>query len=93
MMCLSSLGYRFLFCDSRGLRFLGVAASVVAPFLDWRSVMNCENYFCLYQNDGQCTLDSIEIDINGSCATCIYVDIQEDELRSLKQKQLDSLEE
>ncbi len=91
-MC-SNAFYIDWFGDYRGLRFLGVAASVVAPFLDWRITVNCENCFCVYEENGKCTLDSIEIDINGSCTACVYVDIQEDVLNSLKKQLLESWEE
>lgn len=29
--------------------------------------MECENYFCVYQKDGKCILDSISLDTQGSC--------------------------
>ena len=34
--------------------------------------MKCENYFCVYQDNGKCILDEINIDIMGQCDSCIY---------------------
>lgn len=48
--------------------------------------MNCENYFCIYQEKGCCTLENIELDILGQCKECIYVDIDEEELKKKKHK-------
>ena len=48
--------------------------------------MNCENYFCIYQNKGVCLLDSIELDIQWQCKECIYLDIDEEDLQLLKSK-------
>ena len=33
--------------------------------------MLCENIFCIYEKDGMCILDEIEIDISGQCTCCI----------------------
>lgn len=46
--------------------------------------MKCENIFCVYQNDGICILDSIEIDITGQCSNCMYTDIPEKDLDKYK---------
>ena len=47
--------------------------------------MNYENYLCIYENDGQCILDEIELDV-GLCKECIYVDISNNDLEQKKQK-------
>lgn len=49
--------------------------------------MNCENSFCVYQEDGICVLREIELDIQGQCKDCIYVDIEEESLQKVKQIQ------
>lgn len=54
--------------------------------------MKCENLFCIYEKDGDCILDNIELDISGSCQNCIYVDIPENLLETLKTSCLENLE-
>ncbi len=46
--------------------------------------MKCENYFCVYQDNGKCILDEINIDIMGQCDSCIYIDIPKFELEKYK---------
>ena len=46
--------------------------------------MKCENYFCIYQKNGECVFDSIEIDIQGSCKDCIYINVDEEKLQLYK---------
>lgn len=53
--------------------------------------MNCENYFCIYEKDGVCILDNIELDLLGQCKECIYVDIDPDLLKKKKQKAINKL--
>lgn len=54
--------------------------------------MKCENVYCLYNNEDFCILNdkSLELDIQGKCVSCIYVNIDSDELKRLKNKQLES---
>ena len=54
--------------------------------------MKCENLFCIYEKDGNCTIDNVELDISGSCQNCIYVDIPENLLETLKISCLENLE-
>ena len=46
--------------------------------------MNCENKFCIYQNEGKCMLNRVDIDSLGMCADCIYPDIDEKVLNQAK---------
>ena len=46
--------------------------------------MNCENKFCIYQNEGKCMLNKVDIDSLGMCADCIYPDIDEKVLNQAK---------
>ena len=55
--------------------------------------MECENFFCVYQEDDKCTLDRISVDIVGHCLDCIYIDIKPELLKELKKKQLERLSE
>lgn len=48
--------------------------------------MKCENYLCIYENDGYCLLKSIELDVMGQCKECIYISIEEENLDKLKTK-------
>lgn len=50
--------------------------------------MQCENKFCLYQEDGECQVSEIELDISGMCKTCVYVDITEKQLSKMKDEHL-----
>lgn len=49
--------------------------------------MKCENQFCLYCEENSCILEEISLDISGSCAECIYIDIDEKLLKQLKNKE------
>ena len=42
--------------------------------------MRCENVFCIYWDKNCCCLDEISLDSQGSCESCIYVEIEEDVL-------------
>lgn len=46
--------------------------------------MFCENEFCIYQENRQCILDKISLDIQGRCKECIYIDIDEINLQNFK---------
>lgn len=46
--------------------------------------MKCENYFCVYEKDCKCILDSISLDVQGSCLSCVYVNIDDDILQRQK---------
>lgn len=46
--------------------------------------MEGENCFCVYQENGKCLLDKINIDITGQCECCIYIDIPKPELDNYK---------
>ena len=50
--------------------------------------MQCENLFCIYWAENECVLDDITLDIKGICQSCIYVNIQESDLRSCRYKKL-----
>ena len=50
--------------------------------------LTCENEFCIYQKQGICILESVELDIQGSCLDCIYVNVEKTTLKKLKEKQL-----
>lgn len=52
---------------------------------------SCENEFCIYQKQGNCILDNIQLDKQGCCLDCIYIDIEENELNKFKEKPLGEL--
>ncbi len=54
--------------------------------------LSCQNEFCVYQNRGNCVLENIQLDIQGNCMECIYVNINEKILNTLKEKHLKKLE-
>ncbi|MBR3300231.1 MAG: hypothetical protein IKI68_01975 [Clostridia bacterium] len=37
--------------------------------------MKCENYFCIYEENGACILEEISLNISGTCEECIYPSI------------------
>ena len=47
-------------------------------------IMICENRFCLYQENNECQVSHIELDITGLWRTCVYVDIEEKKLSKMK---------
>ena len=49
--------------------------------------MKCENCFCIYEENGFCRLESVELDIQGQCKECIYLSIDENILKKLKEKE------
>ena len=53
----------------------------------------CENEFCIYQKQGKCILESIQLDIRGNCIECICVNIEENSLNNLKGQLLEKYEE
>lgn len=52
----------------------------------------CENEFCIYQKQNKCVLKSVQLDIQGNCENCLYINIEEDTLTHLKEKLLEDLE-
>ena len=51
----------------------------------------CENEFCIYQKEGSCILESVQLDIQGNCVDCIYVRVKEESLNNLKKDSLKDL--
>ena len=49
-------------------------------------ILTCENYFCIYQKNGTCVLDSVNIDSQGLCENCIYPLVDLKKLEELKKK-------
>lgn len=54
--------------------------------------VSCENEFCIYQKQGSCLLENIQLDIQGNCTDCIYITVEKDTLDNLKEKFLNDLE-
>ena len=50
--------------------------------------MNCENIFCIYWSEKGCILKNIELDMQGRCISCIYINISEDVLQKTRKEQL-----
>ena len=55
--------------------------------------MKCENLFCLYEENGNCILDKISLDIIGQCTNCIHVDIPKNDLDKYKSIHLNKMED
>ncbi len=54
--------------------------------------MICENVLCIYNKKEKCILSEISLDYQGRCSECIYVSIEETQLKKLKKEQLRKLE-
>lgn len=54
--------------------------------------MKCENIFCVYESQGTCILEEIELDILGQCSQCIYATIDDETLKLAKEKTLRKME-
>lgn len=52
----------------------------------------CENEFCIYQLNGKCALDTIEVGMLGSCESCIVINISAEELYKKKLETIASVE-
>ncbi len=50
--------------------------------------MLCENKFCLYQENRECGVSEIELDISGLCKICIYVNITDKQLSKIKDEHI-----
>lgn len=50
--------------------------------------MHCQNLFCIYWDQNQCTLDGITLDIRGSCEDCIYITPEESYLKQKRDELL-----
>lgn len=49
--------------------------------------MLCANKFCVFYINCFCSKSQIEIDISGRCKDCLYIDINNNELETIKQRQ------
>ena len=47
--------------------------------------LHCENTFCIYETQNECMLDEINLDIQGNCLDCIYVNIDYETLKGAKE--------
>ena len=54
--------------------------------------MKCENCFCIYEVDGNCSLDSVELDIIGQCKSCIYITVDRQLLEESKIKTINKIQ-
>ena len=53
--------------------------------------MSCENQWCLYNDEECCTVESIEINSYGMCASSIMMHFNNDVMREEKARQLEAL--
>lgn len=54
--------------------------------------MKCENIFCIYESEDNCILKEIVLDIIGQCTQCIYATIDDETLKTAKEKTFKSVE-
>lgn len=55
--------------------------------------MLCENHFCIYQAEGKCILQEIQLDSAGVCTNCIYPVLNEEYLKQEKLRLLQKYQE
>ena len=48
--------------------------------------MNCSNRFCIYEENGCCCLDEIDLNEMGICGQCINISIEDETLNIIKRK-------
>lgn len=53
--------------------------------------MKCGVVYCVYNRDCVCLIKEIELNELGMCQECIIVSIPEQELNTLKEKQLEDI--
>lgn len=47
----------------------------------------CENSFCVHWRDYACMLDKINLDMLGSCGSCVPIQLSDDHLEPYRKKQ------
>lgn len=55
-------------------------------------IIYCENIFCIYWENDKCLLNSVKLDIQGRCDSCIYIDIKEPTLKIFRKSHLNKIE-
>ena len=55
-------------------------------------MINCENYLCIYWNEHECLLDSIDLDSAGTCQSCMYCIKNDEELDKIRKKELEKID-
>ena len=50
--------------------------------------MQCQNYLCIYESNGACTLKEISLNISGTCDDCVYPSFDAQYLKREKKKLL-----
>ena len=50
-----------------------------------KMIISCENYFCIYEKDGKCVLEEVEIDAHGVCGDCVYPCVDFEKLEQIKE--------
>ncbi len=48
--------------------------------------MKCENIFCIHQEDGECRVKEISVNIAGMCDESVDIIVDEETLKKLKEK-------
>lgn len=52
----------------------------------------CENKWCIYYEEGRCTLVGISINSYGMCDDCIMIDPDETEMKMRRKREVDILD-
>ena len=54
--------------------------------------MTCKNIFCIYQSEGTCSVEHVNIDACGMCTACIHPNIDKKVLEEAKRALLEKYE-
>lgn len=54
--------------------------------------LHCENDMCIYEKEGKCILDFIELDASGSCRECIQLNLEKTMLEKMKEEKRKELD-
>ena len=54
--------------------------------------MHCENFLCIYEKNGKCLIEGIDLDIMGQCTSCIYPNFEKEVLQRYKEKTIKDLD-
>ncbi len=50
------------------------------------SMQKCENFLCIYQNNGRCALENVSLDEGGRCTECVLTNFEKEVLERAKKE-------
>ena len=55
-------------------------------------MIQCENEWCVYQENNRCVMQTVTLDIQGQCQECVYVSLDAEWLQQRKNEARQALE-